>query len=66
MSILIKQGDEYYEIPDNVLAKSKVTKADFEKGLREMAANVADQTGGWKDYCNFIDLSACKIHDLER
>lgn len=63
MPILVKHGDKYYEIPDKVLAKSRVSKTEFDQRLQEMASDVAEQTG-WKDLCNFIDLSACKIGDL--
>ncbi len=66
MSIIIKQGDKYYEIPEEVLAKSKVSKADFEQSLKGMAMEQAKQTGGWKDACNLLDLSACTVHDLEK
>ena len=64
MAILIKQGEKYYEIPDEVLAKARVTKDKFEKSLRDMTSEMAEQTGAWKDLCNFLDLSACRISDL--
>jgi len=63
MPILVKHGDKYYEIPDEVLAKSKVSKTEFDQRLQEMGSDLAEPAG-WKDNCNFIDLSACKIGDL--
>ena len=43
MSILIKSGDKFFEIPNDVLEKYKVTKEQFEKGCKEVSADVAGQ-----------------------
>ena len=46
MSILIKSGDKFFEIPDDVLEKCKITKEQFEKGCKEVSADVAGQSEG--------------------
>jgi hypothetical protein len=43
MSILIGGKKAYYEIPENVLKKCKITKAKFEKLRKTKAAEVAGQ-----------------------
>ena len=55
MPILIKSEEEYYEIPDKVLKKCKVSKEQFEKGREKMAADVEGQCGD----CSLVDLRPC-------
>ncbi len=56
MSILIKAGKDYYEIPANILKECKISKAKFEKGNKKKSADVAGQC--WEP-CNLVDLSTC-------
>lgn len=64
MPILIKHGDRYYEIPDEVLASSGLTKEQFEQRLQKMDTDIADPAKGRRDNCNFIDLAACQVDDF--
>jgi len=48
MSILIKSGDKFYEIPNDVLEKHEITKEQFENGCKEISADVAGQSEGNK------------------
>lgn len=63
MAILIKHGDKYYEIPEDVLVKSGLTKEQFEERLKKMGDSVADGPVASRDHCNFIDLSVCRVDD---
>lgn len=61
MSILIKHGDKFYEIPDEVLAKSGLSRAEFEARLKALDGAGTRKAAG---QCNFIDLSDCDVDDL--
>ena len=56
MAILIKSKKNYYEISDTLLKKCKITKKQFEKGMKKKSADVAGQS--WDD-CSLVDLSSC-------
>jgi hypothetical protein len=43
MSVLLKSGEKYFEIPNDVLGQYKITKEQFEEGSKEATADVADQ-----------------------
>ncbi|MEO5375359.1 MAG: radical SAM protein [Alphaproteobacteria bacterium] len=64
MPILIKHGDRYYEIPDEVLASSGLTREQFEQRLQKLGTDVADPARDRRDNCNFIDLAACRVEDF--
>lgn len=57
MSILIKSGKNYYEIPANVLKKCKITKAKFEKGKKKMSTKKSADVTGQSDV--YIGASCC-------
>lgn len=60
MSILIKSEKVYYEIPNDVLEKCKISKEQFEKGLSELSADVARQKRiSWDSDCTLVDLTSC-------
>lgn len=63
MSILIKHGDKYYEIPDDVLAKSGLTRDQFEKRVETLSGALAEHQAAQRDQCNFLDLSVCQIDE---
>ena len=43
MSVLLKSGENYFEIPNDVLEQYKITKEQFEEASKEVSADVADQ-----------------------
>jgi hypothetical protein len=45
MSILIKSDKAYYEVPEAVVKKYKITKKQFEKSRKKASAEVAGQDG---------------------
>jgi hypothetical protein len=55
MSILVKSGEGYFEIPADVLEKCKISKEQFEKGRKKMAGDVEGQASD----CNLVNLSTC-------
>ena len=59
MSILVKKGEKYYEIPDKVLAKCKITKKAFLKCAEGMSGEVAGQGINWDGDCSLVDLRTC-------
>jgi hypothetical protein len=61
MSILIKTGEEYYEIPADVLEQYKISKEQFEEDRQKMSNDVAVQASVPKPVggCNLVDLLAC-------
>jgi hypothetical protein len=60
MAILIKSAKEYYEIPDEVLKKCKITKEQFEKGREKLSADVEGQCSD----CTLVDLRTCCMDKL--
>ncbi len=59
MSILIKSGEEYYEIPAHMLEKCRISKDRFDQGRKTTASDVATQSDvpGSGGGCNLVDLS---------
>jgi hypothetical protein len=55
MSILMKSGDKYYEIPETELKKFKITKRQFDKSQKQSASEVAGQSSD----CSLVDLRSC-------
>ena len=55
MSILIKSGKQYYEIPASELKKYRITRKQFEKGRKVLAAELAGQSSD----CDLVDLTTC-------
>jgi hypothetical protein len=55
MSILIKAGKSFYEIPAAQLKKFKITKKQYEKAAKNLSAEVAGQCND----CNLVDLRTC-------
>jgi hypothetical protein len=56
MPILIKHDGRYYEIPDNVLETSGISREKFEKRLKLIKSDAKNNKPSLSDY-NFIDLS---------
>jgi hypothetical protein len=59
MPILVKRGEEYFEIPDKTLAKCKISKDDFVKRAEGLSSDVAGQGINWDGDCNLVDLRKC-------
>ena len=57
MAILLKSGEEYFELSDEVLKKSKITKEQYEKAREKGSGDVAGQS--WDSICSLVDLSTC-------
>jgi hypothetical protein len=55
MSILIKSGDKYYQIPEAELKKFKITKREFDKSQQQTSSDVAGQSSD----CSLVDLRGC-------
>ena len=59
MSILIKSGEEYYEVPADVLDQCKISKEQFDEGRVKVSSEVATRSyvpRSGRD-CNLVDLS---------
>jgi hypothetical protein len=50
MPILVKHNGKYYEIPDDVLARSTVSKSRFEAGIRKLEDKTAEVAKGLNHY----------------
>jgi hypothetical protein len=60
MSVLIRSGDAFYEIPDELFEKCRVPEKQFERGVRETSNPVATEIPGPDpDDGNFLDLTDC-------
>jgi len=57
MSVLIKSGTRYYEIPEGALDKFRITKKQFEENRKGLSAETADQ---YSD-CSLVDLRTCCV-----
>ena len=55
MSVFIKSNKGYFEVPDGVLKKCKISKAKFEKAKGKAKAEVAGQS----HECNLVYLGCC-------
>jgi hypothetical protein len=57
MGVLLKHGGKYYEIPDDVLKRSVIPKAEFEQKVRELEVELTTKgTDGIGQY-DLLDLS---------
>ena len=57
MAILVKHAGKYYEIPDEVIARSGISKEEFERKLRELEVKLAEQGETGLGQYDFLDLS---------
>ncbi len=57
MSVVIKSGKAYYEIPADVLKKCKITKKQFDRACKAAGTEVAGQS----DDCNLVSWPSCCI-----
>jgi hypothetical protein len=57
MAILLKHGGRFYEIPDEVLARSAIPKDDFESKLRELDAKTTAKGATGLGQYELLDLS---------
>ena len=56
MAVFLKHGGKFYEIPDEVLARSAIPKEQFERKLGDLEAAVKAKGSGLGQY-EFLDLS---------
>jgi len=54
MSILIKSGEEYYEINSETLAACAISHDDFE--VKRAGSEVADQSLTWDAYADAVEI----------
>ncbi len=57
MAILVKHAGKYYEIPDEVITRSGVSKEDFERKLRELEVKLTEKGETGLGQYDFLDLS---------
>lgn len=56
MPVLVKHNGKFYEISDEVLAKSAISKAHFEAGIRKVEDVTRNQVDGHANY-RFVEFS---------
>ncbi len=54
MSILIKSGEEYFEIGNEALAACAISQDDFE--VRRAGSEMADQDLIWDEYADSVEI----------
>jgi hypothetical protein len=57
MGILVKHAGKYYEISDEVIARSGITKEEFERKLRKLEVKLTEQGETGLGQYDFLDLS---------
>ena len=60
MSILVRSGDDFFEIPAEVLERCKISKEEFLERVRRGDVQLAEK----ESPCNFVEFgSSCTLDD---
>lgn len=57
MGILVKHARKYYEISEEVLVRSGISKEEFERKLRELEVKLTEKGESGLGQYEFLDLS---------
>jgi hypothetical protein len=63
MAIFVKHNGKYYKISDEVLARSSISKAEFEGGLRKIEQQTTDKVAGLSHF-RMVQLSERDLEEL--